>query len=336
VNTVGTHNAATADESFGGVLVTGATGMVGSALCRRLVDSGAQVVALVMDHDPRSELWCSGTIARVSVVSGRLEDLDAIERAVLRHDVQTIFHLGAQTIVGAARRSPVPTFEANVRGTWNVLEVARRHRDLVRRVVVASSDKAYGSVDDLPYREDMPLLGTEPYELSKACADLVTRGYAKSYGLSAAIIRCGNIYGPGDLNWSRIVPGTTMALLRGVQPVIRSDGSPVRDYLYVEDVVDGYLAVADKLDELELMGEAFNLSDEAPLSVLQMYEAVCEAAGRSGTEPLVLGEALGEIQDQYLSSEKARATFGWKPRVGLTEGLARTVEWYRAFFAATP
>jgi CDP-glucose 4,6-dehydratase len=306
--------------------------MVGSALCRRLVDSGAHVVALVLDHDPSSELWRSGTVREISVVSGRLEDLESIERAVLAHETGTIFHLGAQTIVGAARRSPLATLETNVRGTWNVLEVARRHQDLVRRVVVASSDKAYGTADELPYREDTPLLGAEAYELSKACADLVTQGFAKSYGVPAAILRCGNIYGAGDLNWSRIVPGTLMALLQGRQPVIRSDGSPVRDYLYVDDVVDGYLAVASALEELGLAGEAFNLSDETPLSVLEMYGAVCEAAGRTGIEPLILGDAPGEIHSQYLSSEKVRKTLGWKPRVGLPEGLRRTVDWYRRFF----
>jgi CDP-glucose 4,6-dehydratase len=318
------------------VLVTGATGMVGSALCRRLVDADAHVVAFVLDHDPRSELWRSGTVNRTSIVSGKLEDFDAIERAVLAHDVDTIFHLGAQTIVGAARRSPLPTLETNVRGTWNVLEAAHRHPDLVRRVVVASSDKAYGTVHDLPYREDMPVLGREPYELSKACADLVTQGYAASYGLPAAVVRCGNIYGPGDLNWSRIVPGTLRALLLGNQPVIRSDGTLVRDYLYVDDVVDGYLRVAQGLVDLDLAGEAFNLSDESPMSVMQMYDAVCDAAGQAGAVPVVLGEAAGEIHDQYLSAEKARATLGWKPRFGLTQGLRRAVDWYREFFALAP
>jgi len=267
-------------------------------------------------------------------VSGRLEDLDTVERAVLAHDVDTIFHLGAQTIVGAARRAPVATLETNVRGTWNVLEAARRHAGLVTRVIVASSDKAYGEVDDLPYREDMPLLGREPYEVSKACADLVTQGYAHSYGLPAAIVRCGNIYGPGDLNWSRIVPGTVRALFHGTQPVIRSDGTLMRDYLHVDDVVDGYLAIAQALRDPAVAGEAYNLSDESPLSVLEMYDAVCEAAGCAGTVPRVLGEHVGEIHDQYLSSEKARETLGWKPRVGLTEGLRRTVAWYRAYFAS--
>jgi CDP-glucose 4,6-dehydratase len=310
--------------------------MVGSALCRRLVDAGAHVVAFVLDHDPRSELWGSGTVHRTAVVSGNLEDYAAVERAILTHDISTVFHVGAQAIVGAAKRAPLATLETNVRGTWNVLEAVRRHQDLVQRVVVASSDKAYGAVDELPYREDMPVRGLEPYEVSKACADLVTQSYAESYGVPAAVVRCGNIYGPGDLNWSRIVPGTVRSLLRGTQPVIRSDGTFVRDYLFVEDVVDGYLAVAHGIDTLPAVGEAFNLSDESPLSVLQMYDQVCDAVGMPGTVPLVLGEATGEIHAQYLSAEKARATLGWKPRVGLGQGLARTVQWYRAFLAPAP
>jgi CDP-glucose 4,6-dehydratase len=315
-------------------LVTGATGMVGAALTRRLVDDGVQVVAFVLDPDPRSELYRSGTVDAVSVVLGQLEDIDSVERAIAVHEPDTVYHLGAQTLVGAARRAPVLTFESNIRGTWNVLEACRRQEQVVRRVVVASSDKAYGTVEQLPYREDMPLGGREPYEVSKAAADLIAQTYASAYGTPVAIARCGNIYGPGDLNWSRIIPGTIRSLLGGEQPLIRSDGTLIRDYLHVDDAVDGYLALAAGAGDGRLApGEAFNFSDESPRSVLDIYEAVCKAAGLPGTEPRVLGEAPGEIQDQWLSAEKARDRLGWRARVGIDDGLARTVEWYRDYLA---
>jgi CDP-glucose 4,6-dehydratase len=315
------------------VLVTGATGMVGSWLTRRLVEDGAYVVALIRDADPQSELLRSGTINRVSVVNGRLEDYDSVERAVNEHDVDTIFHLGAQTIVGTAQRSPMQTLAANVQGTWNVLETARVHAELVRRVVVASSDKAYGEQPDLPYREDMPLTGRAPYEVSKSCTDLVTQSYAITYGVPAVIARCGNIYGGGDLNWSRIVPGTIRSLMHGQQPIIRSDGTFLRDYLYVDDVVDAYLVLAKALDEPAMAGEAFNFSDESPLSVMDMYRAICAAAG-ADVEPLILNKAEGEIKDQYLSAAKAREQLGWKAGFDLRTGLQRTIEWYESLLGS--
>jgi CDP-glucose 4,6-dehydratase len=249
------------------------------------------------------------------------------------HEPAAIYHLGAQTIVGAAHRAPVLTFDANIRGTWNVLDVARRHPDVVRAVVVASSDKAYGEAATLPYTEDTPLLGRHPYEVSKTCADLVATAYARTYGTPVAIARCGNVYGGGDLNWSRIVPGTIRSLLRAETPVIRSDGSFRRDYLHVDDVVDAYLALGDGLLRGELQGEAFNFSDESPRSVFEIYEATCRAAGRAGTEPLVLDAAVGEIRDQYLDASKAHAALDWKARIDLDTGLARTVDWYRAVLA---
>jgi CDP-glucose 4,6-dehydratase len=315
-------------------LVTGATGMVGSALARRLVDDDVPVVAFVLDPDPQTELYRSGTIDAVAVVHGRLEDLDALERAIVVHEVDTVYHLGAQTIVGAARRAPAITFESNIRGTWNVLEACRRQGDLVRRVVVASSDKAYGTVDELPYTEAMPVGGTEPYEVSKACADLVTQTYGSAYGLPAAIARCGNIYGAGDLNWSRIVPGTIRSLLADEAPVLRSDGSFVRDYLHVDDVVDGYLALAAAVGDGTLApGDACNLSNESPLTVMDLYEAICAAADRPGTKPTILDHAPGEIHDQWLSAAKARKLLAWEPNVSLDDGLRRTVGWYRDVLA---
>lgn len=311
------------------VLVTGATGMVGSWLVKELLARGARVVGLVRDADPRSELYRSGDVERISVVNGRLEDLRTVERAVNEHAVDTVFHLGAQTIVGAAHRAPLATFESNVRGTYNLLEACRRHDGLVDRVVVASSDKAYGAQADLPYTEDAPLDATRPYEVSKACADLLTRSYHETYGLPVTVARCGNVYGGGDLNWSRIVPGTIRSLLRGERPVIRSDGTYVRDYIYVEDVVDAYLDLADGLDDGGVRGEAFNFSTETPLSVLEIVGRLREILDDGGLEPRILDEAEGEIEAQHLSAAKARERLGWSPRWRLDDGLLETVAWYR-------
>jgi dTDP-D-glucose 4,6-dehydratase len=312
--------------------VTGATGMVGSALVRRLVDDGTDVVVLVLDADPQTELYRSGTVAATTVVNGALEDLATLERAIAVHEPDTVYHLGAQTIVGAARRDPLATLETNVRGTWNILEASRRFPEVVHAVVVASSDKAYGTVDTLPYTESTPLAGDEPYEVSKASADLIAQMYAHTYDLPVAIARCGNIYGPGDLNWSRIVPGTIRSLLRGEQPVLRSDGTFVRDYLHVNDVVDAYLALGTALRNRAIpFGEGWNFSDESPRTVREIYDATCTAAGKSDTEPLILDRAPGEIHDQWLAATKARDRLGWKPQVDLADGLASTVEWYRAY-----
>lgn len=316
------------------VLVTGATGLVGSWLCRRLSAIGAGVVALVRDHDPQSELIRSGTISRISVVNGRLEDPRDVKRAVVEHAVDSIFHLGAQAIVSAAVRSPRATFEANVAGTWNVLEAARLHSAIVERVVVASSDKAYGTSTSLPYHEEMPVRAGSPYDTSKACTDLVTQSYATTYSTPAAIARCGNIYGGGDLNWSRIVPGTLRSLALGEQPVLRSDGTFLRDYLYVDDVVDAYLRLGEALPGEGVAGEAFNFSDGSPLTVWEIYQATCRAAGAGEVEPKVLGRAEHEIHDQYLTSAKARHTLGWSCDHDLEAGLEKTAAWYHEFFTS--
>jgi CDP-glucose 4,6-dehydratase len=312
-------------------LVTGATGLVGSWLCRRLLDDGLHVVALVRDWDPQSELIRSGDIRRCAVVSGCLEDYPALERAIAGHGVDTVFHLGAQAIVGTALISPLATFESNIRGTYNLLEACRAHRDQVARVVAASSDKAYGSSDVLPYTEAMALEGRHPYDVSKSCADLLARSYAESYGLNVAVARCGNIYGGGDLNWSRIVPGTIRSVLEGKPPVLRSDGSFVRDYLYVEDVVDAYLALAEAAGRQGVRGEAFNFSPQRPLTVLEITRAVLAAMDRSDLQPVILGTAMGEIRDQALDAGKAARVLGWEPRFGLEDGLEATVAWYREF-----
>ena len=312
------------------VLITGATGMVGSALCRRLVDEGARVVGLISDADPSSELVRSGTVRSMVVMSGRLERYDDVERAINNTEVDTVIHLGAQPIVGAAARAPRHTFESNVQGTWNVLDACRAVGGRVKRIVVASSDKAYGASTVLPYVEDMPLAGVQPYEVSKSCTDLIALSYAKTFDLPITVARCGNIYGPGDLNWNRIIPGTFRWLIRGEQPVIRSDGTLIRDYLYVDDVVDAYLMLADASAD-GAAGEAFNFSDETPMSVLDIFRAACAAAGTPDCEPRVLGEASDEIPSQFLDASKARAQLGWSANVRLEDGLYRTFEWYREY-----
>jgi CDP-glucose 4,6-dehydratase len=319
------------------VLVTGAGGFIGSWLTQRLVDAGADVVALVPELDARSVLVGSGTVDRVTVLPGVLEDADAVEHAIVDREVDTVFHLGAQTLVGPAYRDPVATFEANIRGTYLVLDACRRAPGGVRRVVVASSDKAYGTARSLPYDETTRLEGRAPYEVSKTATDLLAQSYAITYGLPVAVARCGNVYGGGDLNWSRIVPGTIRSLLRGEQPVIRSDGTFVRDYLHVDDVVDAYLALAGWLDAVDVPAEepggiAFNFSAEAPLTVMEVYRAVCDAFGEY-VDPAVLGEAAGEIHDQFLDASRARTQLGWKAEVELASGMASAVDWYRTLLA---
>lgn len=313
------------------VLVTGATGIVGSWTCRRLLEEGAEVVVLVRDWDPRSELVRAGTIQACRVVQGALEDYGSLERAISEHEVNAVIHLGAQAIVGVALRSPLLTFESNIRGTYNLLEACRIHQDLVKAVVVASSDKAYGDSDLLPYTEDMPLKGRHPYDVSKSCTDLLAHTYAHTYGLPVAIARCGNIYGGGDLNWSRIVPGTIRAALENRAPVLRSDGTNLRDYIFVDDVVKAYLTLAERCHEDGIHGEAFNFSPEGRMSVLDITKAVLKAMGREDLTPEIQAHSKAEIQDQFLNSEKARSLLHWKPIHDLESGLALTIGWYREF-----
>ena len=314
------------------VFVTGATGLVGSWLVRELVNSGAHVVALIRDWDPQSELIRCGLTAKTSVVTGAVEDFATLERALVEHGIDSVFHLAAQTIVGAAHLSPLSTFETNIRGTYNLLEACRRHAKQIGRVVVASSDKAYGPSEDLPYTEAMPPLGRYPYDVSKSCADLIARAYHHSYGLPVSVARCGNIYGGGDLNWSRVVPGTIRSLHLGRRPVVRSDGSYTRDYVYVEDAVAAYLRMAETLDRTEVRGEAFNFGPAEPRTVNEVVHELRKLMGREDLEPEVRNGALAEIRHQYLSSEKARKLLAWQPRYTLTQGLSESVAWYRDFF----
>lgn len=314
------------------VLVTGATGLIGSWLVKELVLKGSNVVALVRDIDPQSELYRSGTINKISVVNGNLEDFWTLERAINEHEPDTIFHLGAQTLVEVAYRFPLQTFESNIRGTYNLLEACRIHRNIVQRIVIASSDKAYGEQSNLPYTEDMPLKGRHPYEVSKSCTDLIAHTYFHTYGLPIGIARCGNVYGGGDLNWSRIVPGTIRSLIKGERPIIRSDGTYVRDYIYVKDVVSAYLLVAERLDDKEIQGQAFNFSNEKPITVMEIVKVIQKIMNCEHIEPDIRNYARGEIKSQYLSASKARKLLKWKPMFDLESGIRETVEWYKDFF----
>lgn len=311
------------------VLVTGATGLVGSALVPRLQETGARVCALVRDWDPQAELIRSGAIQKCRVVSGQLESLHDLERALVEHDVDTVFHLGAQTVVGVGFRSPYATFESNVRGSYTLFEACRRQGDVVRRVVVASSDKAYGESEVLPYTEEMPARGRHPYDVSKSCTDLLASCYAETYALPVVVARCGNIYGGGDLNWSRLIPGTIRSALEGRAPVIRSDGLYRRDYVYVDDAVEAYVRLAEKLDTPEIRGEAFNFGPDGSRTVLEIARAILELTGRPDLSPVIENTARAEIRDQHLDSAKAHRLLAWKPRWPLEKGLEKTIAWYR-------
>jgi CDP-glucose 4,6-dehydratase len=310
--------------------VTGATGLVGGWLVRRLLEAGADVVCLVRDWVPQSELWQSGLIERIKMVRGDVRSQSEMERALGEYEIDTVIHLAAQTIVGIANRNPVSTFEANVAGTWALLEACRRS-PAVRQIVVASSDKAYGDHESLPYSEDAPLQGRHPYDVSKSCADLIAQSYAATYGLPVAVTRCGNFYGGGDLNWNRIVPGTIRSALRGQRPVIRSDGQFVRDYFYVEDGAAANMILAEALArEPGLRGQAFNFSNEIQVTVLELVRRLLGLMN-SDLEPDIRNEAVNEIRHQYLSAEKAQRVLGWRPLFTLEEGLGRTVGWYENF-----
>lgn len=315
-------------------LVTGATGLVGGWLVRRLLAAGAEVVCMVRDWVPQSTVLQSPWLERVRTVRGDICDQRLVERVLGEYEIDTVMHLAAQAIVGVANRNPVSTFESNIAGTWSVLEACRRS-PRVKQIVTASSDKAYGDCTTLPYTEATPLAGEHPYDVSKSCADLIARTYAVSYGLPVAITRCGNFYGGGDLNWNRIVPGTIRSVLRGQEPVIRSDGQFVRDYFYVEDGAAAYMTLAEQLAARpELRGEAFNFSNETQLTVLELVEEILRLMN-SSLRPRIMNEATNEIRHQYLSAAKARESLAWRPLFLLEDGLRETIRWYRDFLEET-
>jgi CDP-glucose 4,6-dehydratase len=315
-------------------LVTGATGLVGSWLVKRLVEAQADVVCLVRDWVPQSELARSGTLERCEVARGDVRDQALLERVIVEGEIDTVIHLAAQTIVPVAGRNPISTFETNIAGTWSLLEACRRNPS-VKQVVLASSDKAYGEQTKLPYDESTPLQGVHPYDVSKSCSDLIAHSYAKIYGTPAVVTRCGNFYGGGDLNFSRIVPGTIRSVLRGTRPVIRSNGQFIRDYFYVEDGAIAYMTLAERLAaDRGLVGEAFNFSNEIEVTVLDLAKRILDLMG-SNLVPDVRNEANNEIHRQVLSAKKAARLLSWAPSFDLTLGLERTVAWYRKYFEAS-
>jgi len=313
------------------VLVTGATGLVGYWLVKALIEKNARVIVLIRDIDPQSELYRTNLVNKTTVVTGALEDYFAIERAINEYEVDTVFHLGAQTIVGTALRNPLPTFEANIRGSYNLLEACRQHKSLVKRIVIASSDKAYGSSPQLPYTEDMPLQGEHPYDVSKSCTDLLATSYARTYELPVTIARCGNIFGGGDLNWSRIVPGTIRNLLQEMPPDIRSNGLFTRDYIYIQDVVHAYLTLAKESHKEEIRGHGFNFGPNRPYNVLEVVNAIQLLMNKKSLQPRILNQAKAEIKDQTLCSKKAGKLLGWKPIYTLEQGLQDTIKWYQEY-----
>ena len=312
------------------VLVAGARGFVGSWLTHALVRRGATVTVILRDQPSISNFELLGLPPRVNIVRGSITEYQLVERAMNEYDVDTCFHLAAQAMVGIANRSPLSTFESNVRGTWTILEACRMSR-LIERVVVASSDKAYGSQPHLPYTEEMPLLGSTPYDASKVCTDVLARSYQSTYHLPLAVARCANIYGGGDMNYSRLIPASIRSALFHEPPIIRSDGTPLRDYLHVDDAVAAYLTLAEQVERPDVCGRAFNFGMDAPLAVLEVVRQILFACDAPDIEPDVQGTSQPheEIDRQYLDSSRAKAVFGWSPCVAFEEGIRRTVAWYR-------
>lgn len=314
------------------MLITGSTGLVGSWLTKLLVKKGASVVSLVRDKDPRSEFFQSGMDQNVITIQGSLESFSTLERTIVDYEIDTVFHLAAQAIVGAAYKSPLDTFESNIRGTYNLLEACRLHQDQIKAFVVASSDKAYGTSEVLPYVENMPLAGSHPYDVSKSCTDLLSQTYFTTYQLPIAILRCGNIFGGGDLNLNRLIPGTIQAFYENRAPIIRSDGTFTRDYIYVEDAAEAYVLIAEHIENQKVVGNAFNFGPCQPYSVLEVVSALQVLMQKSEIKPKILNESKAEIKHQYLSSEKIHRLLGWSPKFSMEEGLLKTIDWYKELF----
>lgn len=317
------------------VFVTGATGLLGSWMTEELLKRGANVTCLIRDWVAESRLVNSDAIKQINVVRGELEDYPLLARALNEYEIDSVFHLGAQTIVGTALRSPLSTFESNIRGTWNLMEACRVNPK-VERVVVASSDKAYGEQEQLPYTEDAPMSSKYPYDVSKSCSEFIASSYFHTYQTPVAITRCGNLYGGGDLNFNRLIPGTIRSALFDEAPIIRSDGKFIRDYFFVRDAVDAYLTLAARLPDPQFNGEAFNFSTEMPVSVLELVDQILSLMGKAHLRPIVLNEASREIHKQYLSCEKARRMLNWQSKFSLDEGLSETIDWYRQKLNARP
>lgn len=314
------------------VFVTGCTGLLGSWLIEELIKRGANVTGLVRDAIPRSRIFQENLEKKINIVSGDVENFAILERLLVEYEVDTVFHLAAQSIVEIGNRDPVRTFETNIRGTWNILEACRRVGN-ISRIIVASSLKAYGEQSILPYGEDTCLQGKYPYDVSKTCGDLISTTYNKTYQLPVCITRCSNFYGGGDLNFSRLVPATIRSILRDKPVILRSDGRSIRDYFYIRDGALAYINLAEQMDRPEILGEAFNFSNETQLTVIEMVRKILNLMNKTHIEPIILDQTNNELKHQYLSVEKAKSLLNWKPCYTLEEGLAETINWYKDFFS---
>ncbi|MCK4423419.1 MAG: GDP-mannose 4,6-dehydratase [Candidatus Omnitrophica bacterium] len=312
------------------VFITGHEGFLGSWLAKILLSYGAKITGIDKVEN-RSISMLDGLRKNLTCIKGNMTGLRLIRNIIEEYRPEIVFHLAAQSIVGEASKTPVRAFKSNIEGTWNILE-ACRDKKYIKSIVIASSDKAYGESNKLPYTEEARLSGNHPYDVSKSCADLIARTYFHAYNLPVCITRCGNIFGPGDFHFSRIVPDTVRSALRDKTLLIRSDGTFTRDYVYVEDIVDGYILLAEKLQKLKLEGEAFNFSNEKPLSVINLVKKIYQIADKKPSYR-ILGEAKYEIKHQYLSSQRAKEILGWEPKYNLEEGLKRTINWYKKLFA---
>jgi CDP-glucose 4,6-dehydratase len=312
------------------IFITGCTGLLGSWLTEELINLGANVIGLQRDQVPQARIYREGIIDKITVIPGNLEDYNVIERALNEYEIEVIFHLAAQAIVPIANNNPLSTFESNIRGTWVLLEACRRNKQ-VKKIIMASSDKAYGDHKILPYKEDMPLQGKNPYDVSKSCADLISQMYFHHYTLPLCVTRCGNLFGGGDLNFNRIVPGTIRSVFYSERPIIRSDGKYVRDYFYVKDAAKAYIHLAEKMDDGTIVGQAFNFGNDTPMTVLEITNEILSLMGRPDLEPIILNQAKGEILEQYLSAKKAKEILGWKPKFSVRDGLTETIKWYRDY-----
>ena len=312
------------------ILVTGATGLLGPWLVKELLQQQAHVVTLVRDRVPTSLFFQEKLHEQTSVVWGDLLDYQLILRILNEYNIDHVFHLGAQAIVGYANRSPISTFKSNIEGTWNLLEACRLS-PWVSKIIVASSDKAYGEQKTLPYTEETPLQGTHPYDVSKSCTDLIAQSYYHTYGLPVCVTRCGNFFGGGDFHLNRIIPGTIRSIINNQAPVIRSNGTFIRDYIYVKDVVDAYLSLAQQMDRKEILGQSFNFSTDKPYTVIELVELMCSVMGVN-YKPIIQNNASNEIPAQHLSSVKARKLLGWQASYGVVKGLEETISWYKNYF----
>lgn len=311
------------------VLVTGATGMLGSEVTNQLLSSGADVTVIVRDRVHNSRLYLEDLYKKINIAFGDITDFEFVERVIGEYEVETVFHLAAQTQVKVGNASPISTFNSNIKGTWNVLEAVRLHRQRIRSLIVASSDKAYGDQEVLPYSEETPLQGRHPYDVSKSCADLIAQSYWYSFNLPVSVTRCGNLFGPGDLNFNRIIPGTILSLMKDEQPVIRSDGQYIRNYFYIKDAANAYLSISENTEKT--IGQAFNVGSQERYSVVDLVKIITEVMS-SDKSPIIKNEAKNEIKEQYLSIEKVKSVLGWIPKYSVRDALKETVDWYRKYF----